>query len=440
MSCLEDAALAQRDPALPALRLLLDPEALLQRLQSRLPAADLRSVRIGYVRYKPGTSCLAALRLDVAGVTLDAHAKAYREGQLEKLGKSARMPVPGTALGSEPVVLEREALVLGIFPADRELPGLPRLAVEAQRLRLLQRLFPHRPELWDGTLKTLAYKPERRYVGQWLVAGQPQAVLRFYATGAMPSGYAHLGGWARCGAFRVPRVLGKSSRRGALALEWMPGHTLSELLAGPRFDPGTLEAVGRALAELHLHGSQRSALGISASESISALAAADAARVLCPPLAAPALELAARLAARPAQRRPARCRIHGDFYASQVLLHEREVTFIDLDRSGRGEPASDLGNFLAHLEYDVLCGRLAQSLVEPVRDALLQGYAAGAGREPEGGDVAHATAAGLLRLLPAPFRRREPDWPQRMAQLLERAGQALQHGSRRPAALPGAPR
>ncbi|HET6547537.1 MAG TPA: hypothetical protein VFG79_03700, partial [Solirubrobacter sp.] len=61
-----DAALARRDPALPGLAAVLDPDALLERLDALLPAGveRPRGGRVDYARYKPGTSIVVALTLD----------------------------------------------------------------------------------------------------------------------------------------------------------------------------------------------------------------------------------------------------------------------------------------------------------------------------------------------------------------------------------------
>jgi Ser/Thr protein kinase RdoA (MazF antagonist) len=41
--------------------------------------------------------------------------------------------------------------------------------------------------------------------------------------------------------------------------------------------------------------------------------------------------------------------IHRDFYPAQVLVHGRELYFLDFDLFCHGNPALDVGNFLGHL-------------------------------------------------------------------------------------------
>nr|HMQ55578.1 aminoglycoside phosphotransferase family protein [Anaerolineae bacterium] len=58
-----DAALVQRDPHLPGLALLLDPAAMLETLQRQVEPVQIEAMQPTYLRYKPGTSCLAAYRV-----------------------------------------------------------------------------------------------------------------------------------------------------------------------------------------------------------------------------------------------------------------------------------------------------------------------------------------------------------------------------------------
>ncbi|MBX7103558.1 MAG: aminoglycoside phosphotransferase family protein [Gemmataceae bacterium] len=48
-------------------------------------------------------------------------------------------------------------------------------------------------------------------------------------------------------------------------------------------------------------------------------------------------------------RRPAQSLIHRDFYPEQVLVAPDAVVLLDLDLLSRGDPALDVGNFIAHL-------------------------------------------------------------------------------------------
>jgi len=144
---------------------------------------------------------------------------------------------------------------------------------------------------------------------------------------------------------------------------------------------------------------------------------------VCPALVGRARELAGRLAALLRDLATVDRPLHGDFYAKQVLQGP-DVGVLDFDEAGRGDPALDLGLFIAHLERDVVRGTIPPDRVEPVRASLLEGYRSAA-ELPDPARVGLYTAVGLLRLAPHPFRSREPQWPERTGAMLERAEAVL---------------
>ena len=421
-----EADLVRRDGVLPGLATVLDPDALLAALAPALPAADVRAASVRYVRYKPHTNCLVAYRLDVAGAesqTMDIHAKVHRLDAPEKLGKARqRAPVPGR-LGVGRIVLEDRGLVVWAFPNDLRLRTVRRLTDRHARARLLRRLVPDRPELWAGTLETLRYKPERRYVARLETASGAQAVLKVHAAPRYDRAAAGAAAFRSCPPLRVPRLLGRGDAEGIVALEWLTGRLLAAALADGAVALATVTAVGAALGELH---SQRCSSLPTIEPGMEAAGLLDLAAdlaFLCPDLARAAQDLAGRLAARLREPSPARCPIHGDFYAEQVLLDDAGVAIFDLDRAALGDPAADLGTFIAHLEREALHGGLPADRVPALREALLEGYRTVTRRPPPPG-VDFYTAVGLFRIAPEPFRGREPDWPERIAAVLARANVA----------------
>jgi len=112
--------------------------------------------------------------------------------------------------------------------------------------------------------------------------------------------------------------------------------------------------------------------------------------------------------------------VHGDFSAKQVIVGVEDVAIIDLDWACAGDPADDLGNFIAQAERNALRGELCPDRVELAKEALLKGYSLAAKRPPPE-RVALYTAVEVFRRTRFPFRAREPDWPQRTESLLQRA-------------------
>ena len=93
----EEADFVSRDPAIPGLKTVLDPLAFLEALGRVAPARDLRLARIQYVKYKPGTFCRVAYRVDVAGAPCELEARACRPEDLtsRRRKKTLEAAVPG---------------------------------------------------------------------------------------------------------------------------------------------------------------------------------------------------------------------------------------------------------------------------------------------------------------------------------------------------------
>ncbi len=410
-----DADLARRDSSLPGLALLLDSEAFVARLRRAWPEPGLGAATSTYLRYKPGTNCLVAYRLQAAGATFDVYAKAYRPG---RSGEARTAPEPATTV--RPVVLEGAAVVVFPFPEDDKLGILSRLADASGRDVLLRKLLPDRPDTWQAPPVTLRYKPERRYVAQVTAGEGTRVVLKAYAGGEFETAQANARALHSRGPLRLARRLGRSRRHRILVLEWLPGGLLREAMGRPDFDPGRLAAIGTSLAELHRQPSDRLP-GVARERDAAAWhAAAEHVGFLCPRLGPRAASLARRLASHLADGPPADRAIHGDFHASQVLEDESGTAFLDLDQAARGDPEADLGTFLANLERDALQRRLPAGRVERFREGLMEGYGTASGeiRPPL---LSLFTSGNLLQLAPDAFRSRQPDWPERIEGSLSRA-------------------
>jgi aminoglycoside phosphotransferase (APT) family kinase protein len=119
---------------------------------------------------------------------------------------------------------------------------------------------------------------------------------------------------------------------------------------------------------------------------------------------------AARLAGELAGAAPGRGEtvvVHGDVHPKNGLLQGRRIALIDLDQTGLGTAAMDLGSALAGLRYRALVDDEA-ARGERVRAALLDGYAS-ARELPGRTDLDWHVAAALLseRALRAVNRVRE---------------------------------
>ena len=160
-----DEAVLARDPGLPGLRWLFDDEALLEALRLARPNLGARALRVENLRYKPGTSCLAAFEIETARGPLPAYAKAFARGSGSRSLDRERERAAAADLGDEALwILEEAGIAVLFFPHDAKLPLLRRTEDPAAFEEISRRALGDHPELWNGSFERLRYKPERRFV------------------------------------------------------------------------------------------------------------------------------------------------------------------------------------------------------------------------------------------------------------------------------------
>lgn len=437
-----DANLIRRDPALPGLALLLDSEALAARLRRFAGAAELETPQLTYIKYKPQTNCLVGYRACLRGTPLLFYAVAYTPAARNKLEKACRQPgVPGP-LGPGRLVLEENAIVVSFFPNDRKLLSLPLLADRVVRKTSGSEFFRDCPDLWEGPLESLVYRPERRYVAKLIGNQKRHGVLRVYNNKNYAAARTNALAFHSGDLLRIARCLGHSELINMLALEWLPGQPLGRTLAGPLPEEGHLGRVAQALAELHRQNLESLVPNSHMVEATSLAKVAQGLGFVCPHLKEHAQDLSDRLGTCLINLPAMHCPIHGDFYPDQVLLDGNKVAILDLDEAGYGDPAIDLGNFLAHLERDGLQGLLPPGQAERLGRTLLESYPIAADPSLRSRFWVYA-AVRLFRLAPHSFRKRRLDWPQHTESILDRVAVLLEEGNSRgglAVSVPGAVR
>src|SRR4029078_5833783 len=127
---------------------------------------------------------------------------------------------------------------------------LARLDDERRRRRLLRGLIGDRSGVRDAELRTLRYKPTRRWVGVVRLPTRPAMVLRVYRPGEARRAVEAIRACS-VGA-GTPALIGADESRGVAAVEHVQGAVLSR--ASGAGEPDGLTAVrsaGSALARLH---------------------------------------------------------------------------------------------------------------------------------------------------------------------------------------------
>ncbi|WNZ25851.1 aminoglycoside phosphotransferase family protein [Leptolyngbya sp. NK1-12] len=182
---------------------------------------------------------------------------------------------------------------------------------------------------------------------------------------------------------------------------------------------------GSALAQLHQQDPKHLRTLTRSDEATTLLTLAADLTWLCPQQKHRIQTIAVRLATVLLNAPPLRLPIHGDFNAEQVLLSSEGISVIDFDRAGRGDPATDLGSFIAKLEQAELCGRLSTYQCEQLAATLIAGYRTVAGDSISNDWIQLYVAVGLFRLASEPFRYCEPDWLAKISAILDRIEQRL---------------
>lgn len=351
--------------------------------------------------------------MDVAGTTILAYAKAFTAKSAGKLAKFSQNGVAG-ALGCGKFVLDHN-IGVSVFPNDAKLTQLPWLTAEFPQ-QLLQQIAPERSPLPStNLLHSLHYKPERRYVAMF-TRTEAQVVLKAYTTDYLQA-KANAQAFASGEVLQIVPKLRDADTNRVIVFKWLSETNLSAAMTA-----NAVALTGIGLSELHAQFSVNLPECSRETEAMSLLVIATDLNLICPQFGKLAqnlaIQLATQLQSQPAVNYP----IHGDFNASQVLVGDNYVTFLDFDRAGLGDRATDLGSFIARLEYDVLRGKLSPSQVATLSKAFLAGYCS---RSAAPERIELYTAIALLRLAFEPFRYRETNWCDRTEAILLRVRELI---------------
>lgn len=389
-----EQALLGQEPDMPGLSLLLDEQALLDVVQLQLPAADISRIRIDYLRYKPGTGCLAGLRVfDVLGRSQHAFARVLPRDSAAWPYQSRRLLKRSARDGRFSAhVLPAWHLLLASAVHDRRITALASLLHDPDMLTGHHSLpddfrpwpAPHGTTgllqdapatLYDSRLfgQVLRYKPERRLVMRLQQDGRPRGLLRacieqdFEAT---------LAGAQLAQTVQSTPLLAVDAARHCLVLPWLAGQSLDRLFAAElpvitpdplsvtdsapsatarRFaieaaDLSLLTDVGQLLSNLHQTSAPHPIQRHTAHDIDALQQACTTLAYLQPDLADEVRTLCARttLALQQGIWQP---RItHGDMSLEQLVRNDLgQILIIDWDSAAWGDPMADFGSLLARL-------------------------------------------------------------------------------------------
>jgi aminoglycoside phosphotransferase (APT) family kinase protein len=122
--------------------------------------------------------------------------------------------------------------------------------------------------------------------------------------------------------------------------------------------------------------------------------------------------------------------IHRDYYHAQVLWTGEGIWVLDFDELCVGDPALDVGHFLAHLAYKAHLMPVRADAFADCADAFLRTYRKAASLDPEPRLSFH-TAYTFLKLAHTEVVRGRTEWRRRAEVLLEFARHELEPSLRR---------
>lgn len=322
-------------------------------------------------------------------------------------------------------VLDRIAappFVPDVFPAP--IVGLG-ACLDPDRLRPVFGLLPDAP---IGVAPT-RLKPGRRAMIHVTLPDGSQALGKIRARRPDPAAPALQYGLRMAGldgrsGVEVPTVLAAPEAFPAWFQEVVPGVPLGDLLDAAD-GVSAVERAGRALAALHATPPQTDRRWTPEDE----LAVLE--KAVAGGGHAGLADLARRRLAAPGTA--PEVGLHRDFYQDQVLVGADRVWLVDLDLHARGDPAIDLGNFLAHLtELALRRGRpLAWS--DRLGQTFLGGYAsAGLLPDEERTDAFHWVSLARHVSIAERFADRRHTIPSIAALCRERLAWPSRAGTRRP--------
>lgn len=436
-----------RDDHLIGLATLLDRDRIREILSSRRldPSIQINNCTVSYVRYKPQTNCLVAYEVQYVDskseetVNERFFGKCYLQVDFQNaVDKATFSPEVANSMLPTVITLEDQHSIIYNCRADRTLDSLPLLFDPRKLVRLLYRVLPqYDKDTWrisDKRLRSevVRFKPEKRALVRITSRVTHRATrekkdlsiyVRHYSGNQGQIVYdnmrdlqTELGGLTN---ITVPEPLAYLPDKRILLLNGVPGERLSDLLAGP-LSRDILRRTARALANLHVVAVPNVQQRTTGDLLKDAEDTAASLKCLMPETRPMIDKVLAWLQELNASTGPRGTFVHGDFYYDQVLVRNNAVAILDFDRSYRGDPLADVGNFCAHL---LLMGR-RQHLSEAAElaDAFVDEYFSCTELDADRRRLQLWTIFGLFQLAVSPFRIYDKAWRTKTLDILDLVG------------------
>jgi len=391
------------DPALPQRELLLNDRQMAARLSVLIGPSVIDSCEKQRIKYRVGESLRVLYRLSVNGRTQLVAAKAFAGSYPEHVAEFVDSDLRAA---------------FWMFPHDRKIKHLSLLREVPETLATVLAGEWRRSEC-------VAYVPEKcATVRCQNHAGETIAYAKMYAAAEARSVgeiYLHLS--SAC--TRVVKPLEYSDSHNLLLLEAVQGNRISDLKNKVLSDG--FAGLAHALAALHSTPIPAQLPRFRRHDPDRLRNCARIVGLARPDVAAVANDVARELCSTVPHERSLVC-LHGDVHPKNGIAANGLVTLIDLDQSGAGPAAADLGSMLALLHYNWRIGLITRSRERELANAFLDAYAATL-QLPAQRSLSWHTAAALLseRALRSVNRIR-PEGLNHLSQILNDAREILLTG------------
>jgi hypothetical protein len=445
------------DPSFPQLQVAGDPESMRGVFQRHLrplnnKAYQVRDCRLSRIRYRRGERCVLQYTLRLAEadtgseriqwVTGVMYADNKTRRKWEKLRISYPKEISEIISIFEPFSFIPDlGMLVQVFPYDRRLPTLPLLIAEPLpelESPLLTQFGPGnwRTEVWN--VEPVRYRAGLGAALRLTVQGQDDATgrrmeRRFYAKVYRDEGQGQqthqvlraLCKQARANGegFTVARPLAYLSGLRTLLQEQAPGSTLEEIVLRESDTTAAVRRVARALAAFNQGDAPATTQRHFLADQVAVLERAG--RVLgrgCPHLSVEVESIIEGVLAG-LQEVPLRP-THRDLKPDHIFLDGERTIFIDLDSFAKADPVLDPAYLLARLAAMPALFPIPPERARTAAREFAEEYFAhvpGAWQER----LPFHYAGTLLEVAHGFFRRQAPDWPDKIATLLEEARDSL---------------
>ena len=445
------------DPSFPQLQVAGDPESMRRVFQKHLrplnnKAYHVRDCRLSRVRYRRGERCVLQYTLRLAEadtgserilwVTGVMYADDKTRRKWEKLRLSYPKDVSEIISTFEPFSFIPElGMLVQVFPYDRRLPTLPLLIAEPLpelELPLLARFGPGnwRTDVWN--VDPVRYRAGLGAALRLTVQGQDVATgrrieRRFYAKVYRDEGQGQqthqvlreLWKQARANGegFTVARPLAYLSGLRTLLQEEAPGTSLEEILLGESDPIGVVRRVAQALAAFNQGDAPATQRQYLLADQVADLERAR--RLLgwaCPHLRLEVESIIEGVLAglEEVPLRPT----HRDLKPDHIFVDGERTIFIDLDSLAKADPVLDPAYLLARLAAMPALFPIPRQRGRTAAREFAEEYFAHVPSTWQERLPFHYAGA-LLKISFGLFGRQVPDWPDKIATLLEEARASL---------------